>query len=286
MRRAWRIVSQSVSNFSEDDGWAISSHIALSMLTSLFPFLIFVGALTGLIGTPSLAEKATRLIFDSWPPQVAAPIAREVDNVLTQPRTGLATLSAFLAVYFASTGVEAVRIGLNRAYNETDARPWWLLRIESVFFVLLSAVALIGFTFLVVLEPLVWERAVRIFPHLVDLEGLFDAARLATISLILVVTLFFSHKYLPAGRRRLLDTAPGVALTFVLWLAFGEGFGFYLARFSQTYISTYAGLASVMVAIVFLYTLSAIFIFGGEFNAAIASARKKNGAREAPRAGE
>lgn len=285
--RLWRIVYRSWMRFSDDDGWAIASHIALSGLTSLFPFLILVGALAGFIGTPDLAQRATTLLFESWPPQVAGPIAREVENVLTQPRTGVATLSALLAVYFASSAVDAVRVGLNRAYDETDARAWWVLRLESVLFVLLGAVALMGFTFLVVLEPIVWAAAVRLLPHLADLQGLFDAVRLATISLILVATLVFAHKFLAAGRRSLLQIAPGVALTLLLWLAFGEGFGFYLARFSQNYVTTYAGLASVMIALVFLYVLSAIFIFGGEVNASIAATReKKTGAQEPPRAGD
>ncbi|MCC2107744.1 MAG: YihY/virulence factor BrkB family protein, partial [Hyphomicrobiales bacterium] len=192
-----------------------------------------------------------------------------------------------LAVYFASSAVDAVRIGLNRAYDETDGRAWWVLRLESVLFVLLGAVALMGFTFLVVLEPIVWAAAVRFLPHLADLQGLFDAVRLATISLILVATLVFAHKFLAAGRRRLAQIAPGVALTLLLWLAFGEGFGFYLARFSQNYVTTYAGLASVMIALVFLYVLSAIFIFGGEVNASISTTRqKKTGAKEVPRAGD
>ena len=283
----WRIVYRSWMRFSNDDGWAIASHIALSGLTSLFPFLILVGALAGFIGTPDLAQRATNLLFESWPPQVAGPIAREVENVLTQPRTGVATLSALLAVYFASSAVDAVRIGLNRAYDETDGRAWWVLRLESVLFVLLGAVALMGFTFLVVLEPIVWAAAVRFLPHLADLQGLFDAVRLATISLILVATLVFAHKFLAAGRRRLAQIAPGVALTLLLWLAFGEGFGFYLARFSQNYVTTYAGLASVMIALVFLYVLSAIFIFGGEVNASISTTRqKKTGAKEVPRAGD
>ena len=283
----WRIVYRSWMRFSDDDGWAIASHIALSGLTSLFPFLILVGALAGFIGTPDLAQRATNLLFESWPPQVAGPIAREVENVLTQPRTGVATLSALLAVYFASSAVDAVRIGLNRAYDETDGRAWWVLRLESVLFVLLGAVALMGFTFLVVLEPIVWAAAVRFLPHLADLQGLFDAVRLATISLILVATLVFAHKFLAAGRRRLAQIAPGVALTLLLWLAFGEGFGFYLARFSQNYVTTYAGLASVMIALVFLYVLSAIFIFGGEVNASISATRQKNsGAQEVPRAGD
>lgn len=285
--RLWRIVYRSWMRFSDDDGWAIASHIALSGLTSLFPFLILVGALAGFIGTPDLAQRATNLLFESWPPQVAGPIAREVENVLTQPRTGVATLSALLAVYFASSAVDAVRIGLNRAYDETDGRAWWVLRLESVLFVLLGAVALMGFTFLVVLEPIVWAAAVRFLPHLADLQGLFDAVRLATISLILVATLVFAHKFLAAGRRRLAQIAPGVALTLLLWLAFGEGFGFYLARFSQNYVTTYAGLASVMIALVFLYVLSAIFIFGGEVNASISTTRqKKTGAKEVPRAGD
>ncbi|MCB1533842.1 MAG: YihY/virulence factor BrkB family protein [Rhodoblastus sp.] len=285
--RLWRIFYRSWIRFSDDDGWAIASHIALSGLTSLFPFLILVGALAGFIGTPDLAQRATNLLFESWPPQVAGPIAREVENVLTQPRTGLATLSALLAVYFASSAVDAVRIGLNRAYDQTDARAWWLLRLESVFFVLVGAVALMGFTLLVVLEPIVWAAAVRFLPHLADLQGLFDAVRLATISLILVATLVFAHKFLAAGRRGLAQIAPGVALTLLLWLAFGEGFGFYLARFSQNYVTTYAGLASVMIALVFLYVLSAIFIFGGEVNASISATRQKNsGAQEVPRAGD
>lgn len=285
--RLWRIFYRSWIRFSDDDGWAIASHIALSGLTSLFPFLILVGALAGFIGTPDLAQRATNLLFESWPPQVAGPIAREVENVLTRPRTGLATLSALLAVYFASSAVDAVRIGLNRAYDQTDARAWWLLRLESVFFVLVGAVALMGFTFLVVLEPIVWAAAVRFLPHLADLQGLFDAVRLATISLILVATLVFAHKFLAAGRRGLAQIAPGVALTLLLWLAFGEGFGFYLARFSQNYVTTYAGLASVMIALVFLYVLSAIFIFGGEVNASISATRQKNsGAQEVPRAGD
>ena len=283
----WRIVYRSWMRFSDDDGWAIASHIALSGLTSLFPFLILVGALAGFIGTPDLAQRATNLLFESWPPQVAGPIAREVENVLTQPRTGVATLSALLAVYFASSAVDAVRIGLNRAYDETDGRAWWVLRLESVLFVLLGAVALMGFTFLVVLEPIVWAAAVRFLPHLADLQGLFDAVRLATISLILVATLVFAHKFLAAGRRGLAQIAPGVALTLLLWLAFGEGFGFYLARFSQNYVTTYAGLASVMIALVFLYVLSAIFIFGGEVNASISATRqRKTGAQEVPRAGD
>ena len=63
-------------------------------------------------------------------------------------------------------------------------------------------------------------------------------------------------------------------LTFVSCLAFGEVFGAYLGEFARNYVSTYAGLASVMIALVFLYFMAAIFVFGGDLNAAIMRARK------------
>ena len=56
-------------------------------------------------------------------------------------------------------------------------------------------------------------------------------------------------------------------------MIFALAFSTYLGRFALNYVATYAGLASVMIAIVFLYSLAAIFIFGGEVNAALMRAR-------------
>jgi membrane protein len=79
--------------------------------------------------------------------------------------------------------------------------------------------------------------------------------------------------WLAAGRRRLREVAPGILATIVLWLASGMVFGRYLAEFPSVYASYYAGLASVMIALVFLYLTAIIFIFGAELNAAIARVR-------------
>ena len=49
LRRIYHIVLDAFWTFSADDGWAIASHIALSALMSLFPFLIFVTALAGFL---------------------------------------------------------------------------------------------------------------------------------------------------------------------------------------------------------------------------------------------
>jgi membrane protein len=275
MRFVFRVLYDAFLRFSQDDGWAIASHVALSILTSLFPFLILVTALAGFLGSKNLGDEGVQILFQTWPQQAAAPIANELHNVLTQTRSGVLTIGVILSVYFSSSGVEAVRIGLNRAYDVRDSRPWWLLRLESIAYVFVGAFSLLTLAFLVVLAPLIWAAVLHFTPGLEPLNGLITVGRFAIASLVLLLALVLSHKFLPAGRRSLREIAPGILLTFALWIAAGIAFGSYLAQFARNYVTTYAGLASVMIALVFLYMIASIFIFGGELNAAILRAKRK-----------
>ncbi len=274
IRLSFRVVLEAFYRFNRDDGWAIASHIALSVLMAMFPFLIVVTALAGFIGSKELADEVARLIVAAWPPQVSGPIANEIHKVLTTARGDVLTVGAVLAVYFASSGIESLRIGLNRAYGLNERRSWWLLRLESIGYVLVSAVALLALAFLVVLGPLIFKAAAAYAPWIKPLEAHYDIARYGIGGIVIAVALFILHMWLPAGRRRLRDVWPGIAATLVLWFACGFAFGRYLTDFAYTYVTYYAGLASAMIALVFLYYSAWIFIYGGELNAAIARVRE------------
>jgi membrane protein len=273
IRLCYRVAMDALYRFNDDDGWAIASHIALSVLMAMFPFLIVVTALAGFIDSINLAAEVVRLIFAAWPRQVASPIAGEIHNVLTTERSGVLTLGAVFAVYFASSGIESLRIGLNRAYGLREKRSWWLLRLESIGYVLVSAIALLALAFLVVLGPLIFKAATAYAPWIEPLEAHFNVARFAIAGLVIAASLFILHMWLPAGRRQLGSVWPGIVATLALWLVCGFLFGRYLSDFANAYVTYYAGLASAMIALVFLYFSAWIFIFGGELNAAIARVR-------------
>jgi membrane protein len=270
---AYRVAYDAFLTFLRDEGWAIASHIALSTLLSLFPFLIFLTALTSfLYGSEELAEKAAEILLEAWPAEVAGPIAGEISNVLTNAHGGVLTFGAVLALYFSTSGVESLRIGLNRAYSETEMRSWWLLRLESLAYVVVGAVSLSALAFLIVLAPLILPTALRYLPGLAGVENII--LRYGIASMVLVLALIVVHKWLPSGHRRLSEIAPGVVLTLLLWLVSAFAFGRYLAAFSAAYVRTYAGLASAMVALVFLYWTAGIFVYGAELNQAIRRARR------------
>jgi len=278
IRYIFHVCIDAFYTFLADDGWAIASHIALSTLMALFPFLIVLTSLAGFFGSKELADQAAGLLLQVWPKQVADSLSGEIHDVLTTTRGDILTIGAVLAVYFASNGVEALRVALNRAYAVLEPRRWYWLRLESIGYTLVAAVTSLAMAFLIVLEPLMLEAARRHIPLIVESnENLLNIARYSVTVLALVVALIVLHAWLPAGRRGFLQILPGIVFTIAASIISGTVFGQYLARFANNYVTMYAGLASVVIALVFLYFLAAIFVYGGELNAAIIKSRLPRG---------
>ena len=122
MKRAARIASDAFRHFIDDDGWAIASHIALSTLMALFPFLIMVTLIAAsFFGSAELADEVARLMLETWPNEVATPLAREIRTVLTTTRGDVLTTFVFrvrnlpAALYkamggFATNGVNMTKL--------------------------------------------------------------------------------------------------------------------------------------------------------------------------------
>jgi membrane protein len=134
--------------------------------------------------------------------------------------------------------------------------------------VVVAVLIIMAISFLLVLAPLAVRLARQYAPFMETLIAAVDNWRIFVAVVVLVGGLVVSHLWLPAGKRRIVDVLPGIFITLIAWLAGALMFARYLQEFAS-YVTTYAGLASIMIAIVFLYIIAAIFILGAEVNAAI-----------------
>jgi membrane protein len=263
-----RILYDMLGHFNDDDGWSMASHLAITALMALFPFLIFATTLASFLGASAFAETAVHIVFDTWPAQIAAPISREVINVLTVQRTDLLTYGVLLAAFFASNGIESLRTALNRAYRVVETRSFIFRRVQSLAFVFIATIGFLVISVLLVFAPLIVRLALENFEWVEPYLGTITLWRFVIASVVIVLGLIAVHVWLPAGKRRFVDIVPGILFTLIGWLAGSTVFAAYLDNFSS-YVTTYAGLASIMIAVVFLYIVSMVFILGGELNAAI-----------------
>ncbi|MFZ1102556.1 MAG: YihY/virulence factor BrkB family protein [Hyphomicrobiaceae bacterium] len=248
-----------------DSGFAMAGAVAFSFVLSLFPFCIFLGALAGVFGGEARAKEGIERLFEIVPKPVAEALAPEVMAVMGRTRYDLLTFGAFIALFFATSAIESLRAALNVAYRQKEMRSYAMCLLESTAFVVVSAIGMLVLAWGVVVGP---ELAARIKPSwllwLADTGWLPLIVRFAIVIAAIGLQLLAYHLWLAAGRRRLADVWPGVLLSVVLWLLAARLFGSWLT-FSN-YSRFYAGLTSVMSALVFFQLSAIIILLGAELN--------------------
>ena len=228
-----RVLYDALGHFNTDDGWSMASHLSITALMALFPFLIFATTLAGFLGAQAFSETAVHLVFDTWPDQIAEPISREVINVLTVQRTDLLTYGVVLAAFFASNGIEALRTSLNRAYRVAETRSFIYRRVQSLVFVLIATAGFLAISVLLVFAPLLVRLAEQNLEWIRPYLGTITLWRFIIASTVIVLGLIAVHMWLPAGKRRFIDIVPGILFTLAAWLAGSTMFAPYHDRFSS-----------------------------------------------------
>jgi membrane protein len=266
----YRFLLDLYDRFTRHYGYAIGSHVAMSILLAFFPFLIVVVALTGFLYTQAAADQVIDLAFENWPTAVAQTFSSQITQVLAQRSGGLLTFGILVTLWSASSGVEAVRLALDNAYAAAESRAWWLLRLQSILFVIIGAAGMFILAVAVVLWPALWKAASDAAPWIGRFGFVSDVMRFALSGVFLLATLVMFHVWLPAGHRRIVHVLPGVLATLALWLGIAVLFGIYLGSFAN-YTATYAGLGSIIAALLFLWINAVVFILGAEFNAVLAA---------------
>jgi membrane protein len=270
IRELLRFLLDLYDRFSRHYGYAIGSHVAMAILLAFFPFLIVVVALTSFLYTQAAADQVIQIAFENWPPAVAQTFSTQITQVLQQRSGGLLTFGILFTLWSASSGVEALRLGLDNAYAAAEERAWWLLRLQSILFVVIGAVGMFILAVTVVLWPVLWNAAGSVAPWIQRFSFVSDLVRFGLSGLFLFGALVAFHLWLPAGRRRVVHVLPGIGLTLVLWLLVAVLFGLYIGSFAN-YNATYAGLGGIIAALLFLWLNAVAFILGAEFNAGLAA---------------
>ena len=276
----WPFLWTVIRRFAEHDGPVFTGHIAYSLMLSVFPFMIFAMALTGFVVGQQGAEMALDALFEGVPDHVALTLKPVLFEVLGQRRGGILTLSALVAIWAASNGVEAIRLGLDRAYGVPRARHMALSRLIAVAFVIGGFVVFTLLAVLIVFAPLLFVLIERWTP--IDIPIGADFVRYAVGLAILGGSLWAMHRVLPSRWTGGLRLWPGVVASVIIWSLAATALSIYLAL-APGFSVTYGTLAGVIVTLLFFYLTGLAIIFGAEVNAVIN--RDRMGAASGPDAG-
>jgi membrane protein len=268
LKRVWR-------RFWADRILDQSAKLSFYLLLSLFPLLIFLIALFGLVlqAGPALLETLQRYLRAVAPASASALIDRTLTEIITG--SGGLTLSLALAsaIWMASQGMGALLEGLHIAYHVRKARPWWktfpIAMVLTVITLTLTTVALLLLMFGDRMSAIV-ARGSDTGRAVASAWGLLKWPLLVGFPLLAFDLLYLYGSRL--ARRRWHWLTPGAVVAVALWLVASFGFKLYL-EVLDTFALTYGSIGAVIILLSWLYLSGTAILVGAEVNATIEDAR-------------
>lgn len=266
--RTPRFVWGAGRRMSDDDGFEIAGYVAFMSFFAFFPFLIFLVAVAGVMGEPESVPIVVDLLFSFMPPEVATVLSPAVGEVIATRTPGLLTFGILATLWTASSGIESLRLALNRAYGIVGKRPLWRRRSQSFLLVVVGAVVLIMLSLTIIFGPLIWRLVAPAAELLAPEWFIFSVGRYLFAIIVLIGMLSLLHVLLPNRKQRLRPLLPGIVITAFGWITLGSAFSIYLNNFGN-FPTTYGSLGGIVITLFFLYMMALLFIFGAYLNAAL-----------------
>ena len=253
--------------------------VAFSWLLSMFPLALLLSAAGAFIGRPGDAAELVLRVISYAPALVRDVLQPAVGQVLGHRSQALVALGLFATVWTASSGMQAVRTALNRAYGIERGLSFWKARIKvTLLTVAVGSGTLLAFGSVVVV-PYLLELLNRSAPDRETLLWLRAGVRHGAAFAVLTVLYGILYAWLPDfEERRSRSIVPGAVAGALLWVVTAMLLS-YALRGAGKLALIYGGLAGSVATMVFLYLSAATLIFGAELNGVLTQERRRGAGR-------
>jgi membrane protein len=261
--------------------------VAYFWFLAVFPLLIAGVGLLGLVhaGPRAIAgiENAIREVLPGDAGRVLTQVVESATSDAAPKGLLTAVVGIAVALWSASSGMSAVQLGLDIAYDIQLSRPWLKRHLMGVGLVLAALVLGGAATALLVFGQPLGDLIQRHVPFGGSFLFFWTAGRWL-LTVLAVMTLYALFYYLAPHRPRprWKWITPGGVLAGVIWLASSFGLSFYVSSFGGSYATTYGSLVGVVALVLWLYLSALALLLGGELNGELegraAAERESDGA--------
>jgi membrane protein len=263
-------LKRTATEFSEDNLTDWAAALTYYGLLALFPALIALVSIVGLVGDPKSTTDTITQIVTKLGPQSAADTFSGPIKQITESRSnaGIAlVLGILVALWSASGYVGAFMRASNVIYETPEGRPFWKLRplqmVVTLAMIILLAVVALG---LVLTGPIVDAVAepIGVSGTAVTIWNVAKWPILAAVFVLMIAILYYASPNVK--QRGFRWVTPGSLVALVVWAVASAGFAFYVANFGS-YNKTYGALAGAVVLLVWLWITNLAILFGHQLNA-------------------
>ena len=278
--RDWkRLIRVVISEVSDDRLSIVAAALAFYAMLALFPGLIAMVSLFGLIAEPASVEQGLRQLTGILPPGARDILREQLHALVSTPSSSLSlglAISLLTALWSASNGVDSLIDAMNVAYNKVEKRNWIKRRLMS----LLLTFGLMVFTVIAIALVAVLPSITGWLGERLNVLRIIQMARWPGLAAIVAFGLFCLYRYAPCRTRPQKSDSSGAIISTALFLAVSSLFSLYVSEFAA-YHKTYGAAGGVVALLFWFYYSSFVILLGAELSAELEGEKlqKRNSAR-------
>lgn len=269
MPLGWReLIKRTAKDAIADDVMNLSAQQAYYFFFALFPALLTLISIASFFNLEALVKQVVDSLGTVAPPEVLTIVQNQIGEISKSGRGGILTFAFLLTIWSSSTAMVSITTTLNTAYDITEGRPWWKVRLIAIALTIGLAFFILVSMALVLLGPTAAEQ-------LAARMNLGDAFKwtwlvlqwpvvLALVATAIAIVYYFA----PDAEQQWVWITPGSIVATFLWLVASIALKIYIDRFAN-YNETYGAIGGVIVLLLWFWLSGLAILIGAEFNAEI-----------------
>ena len=252
MQNFFKFIWELKKDITRNEILPLATQLTYRFIFALFPFLIFLVALTGYLNINP--EYMVQEVSNVFPADIAQTVNEIINEVTDIRNPVILTGSLLLSLFTIANGFRAIMRGINRVYGNKDDRhivKKWL--ICGLLVIILAASILLALATIIFSNWLHTSTSIGNF-------GIVISASIFVVAVILIYNLA------SAARHRLVSLLPGAILTISVWVLSTTAFNFYVKNFTNMSV-IYGSIASVFITMLWLNIISITILIGAQLNA-------------------
>jgi membrane protein len=258
-----------------DDVGTLAASLAYRFLFALFPFFIFLAALSGMIADWFSISDPTQQIMDrlgdALPDDASSVLETQLRGVVEAQNPGLLSIGALTAIWAAAGGMGSTMNAMNRTYDVEETRPIWHRYLLAIGLTVFGGLFVITAFVLLIAGDRIIKEISEAMDAGMAIEVVFGVVRFAAAAALLLVATAFLYWVAPNAELGFRWISPGAVLFVVVWAVATLLFGFYVSNFGS-YNATYGALGGVIILMLWFYLTSYILLVGAELNSVVGRA--------------
>ena len=268
---------KAADNFVEHDGVEHAGYITFLIIISIFPFILFLIALTGFLGESEAGAIFIKNMLSLMPKEFLPAIIPRIQEIISGPPQSFVAIAFLSLIWTASSFFQGLRNILNRVYRVESPPSYLLRRIGTMVYFLIIALIIAIIIFFSFFGEVIYLKLLLVLKKEISLFASLDFLLVNKVFAFISTTLivYLSYYTLPdLKKKKFANFLPGTIFVLICWFLVTRAFAIYLESFNQVYV-VYGSIAGFVVSMFYLYIVVMIYIFGAEFNYEYAKLKNK-----------